>query len=398
MEVRGKMGKKITIIVFLLFIYGFFTFSLLKEEVAYSETENRTLAKKPEFSGESFFNGSYTKNYENYIQDQFPLRDEFVSLKNYAELVSGKRELKGILMCDDGYMIENHKEADYKSERAVKNARAIVSGGNRWSERLGNGHVSVMIVPNTQTILRDKLPEHAQVYNQTEYINTIKDGLKDGVFVDVSDVLKEHDDEYIYYKTDHHWTTYGAYLAYTKWCGDKNLTPYKQSDFNIERATEEFLGTIHSKLNIKTSPDVIEIYNVKDYNIKAVYNMGASVSDSLTDKSFLEGKDKYGVFMGGNQGIVEITEANKETVSDKRLEGNINEDKSESVLLIIKDSYANCFVPMTAGMYDRIYVIDLRYFNMKIDTFMEMYGVTDVLLMYNADTLTDDVYVSRIGY
>lgn len=126
--------------------------------------------------------------------------------------------------------------------------------------------------------------------------------------------------------------------------------------------------------------------------------MGASVTDSLIDKSFLEGKDKYSIFMGGNQGIVEITEADNETVSDKVQQGNVNEDGEESVLLMIKDSYANCFVPMTVGMYDRIYVIDLRYFNMNVDTFMDMYGVTDVLVLYNADTLTDDVYVSRLGY
>lgn len=392
------MGKKITIIIFLLFIYGFFGFSALKEDEAYSELENRTLEDRPVLTAEGFFNGTYTKNYENYIQDQFPLRDKFVSFKNYAELALGKREVKGIFICEDGYLIENHRRADYESERAVKNAQAIVNAGNRWADKLGSSHVSVIIAPTAQTILKDKLPKYANTYNQSEYTATIQSGLNEDVYVDIEKTLTENKEEYVYYKTDHHWTTKGAYLAYRSWCESKGLTPYNKSELSIEEASDDFYGTIHSKLNIKTSPDVIEIYSVKDYNVKAVYNMGASVTDSLIDKSFLEGKDKYSIFMGGNQGIVEITEADNETVSDKVQQGNVNEDGEESVLLMIKDSYANCFVPMTVGMYDRIYVIDLRYFNMNVDTFMDMYGVTDVLVLYNADTLTDDVYVSRLGY
>ena len=101
--------------------------------------------------------------------------------------------------------------------------------------------------------------------------------------------------------------------------------------------------------------------------------------------------------MGGNRGLVEITGSDNETISDKPLENLEKLNKDESVLMIIKDSYANCMVPMTAGMYDRIYVIDLRFFNMKVDTFIEMYGVTDILFLYNVDTLTSDLYVSRIG-
>ena len=260
---------------------------------------------------------------------------------------------------------------------------------------LGEEHTSVMVVPTAQTVLTDKLPLFAQCYNQQEYIDTIKNGLNKKVFVDVSQVLKDHSHEYIYYRTDHHWTSYGAYLAYEKWCQQKSLVPNAKEDFNIDTVADDFLGTIHSKINISHKTDTIEIYSVKDYNTKAVYNM-QKTEDTLFNKAFLEGKDKYGVFFGGNQGIVEITDNIHMTVTDSKLDENYNQDKSEKILLIIKDSYANCFAPMAAGMFDRIYVVDLRYFNMKPDTFMEMYGVTDVLLLYNADTLTDDVYISRV--
>lgn len=392
---RQNTGKVVTVVLFLAFIFGFFGYTLVKPDDAYSETENRTLAEKPELNVKDFFSGQFMTDYEAYIQDQFPLRTQFVALKNYAELAMGKRELNGVFICKDDYLIENHKKEDYETERAKKNSDAIISAGNRWAGMLGEEHTSVMVVPTSQTIMADKLPLFAQCYNQQEYIDTIKNGLSENVFVDVSQVLKEHKDEYIYYRTDHHWTTYGAYLAYEKWCQQKKIKPYAKEDFDIETAAEDFLGTIHSKINISHKPDTIEIYRVKDYNTRAVYNM-QDTKDTLLDKAFLNGKDKYSVFFGGNQGIVEITDNTHTTVTDSRLEENYNQDKSEKILLIIKDSYANCFVPMVEGMYDRIYVVDLRYFNMKPDTFMEMYGVTDVLLLYNADTLTDDVYVARV--
>lgn len=392
---REKIGKIITVVLFLAFIFGFFCYTLVKPDDLYSETENRTLAERPKLDTESFFSGQFMEDYEAYIQDQFPLRTQLVALKNYAELAMGKKELNGIFLCKDDYLIENHKKEDYETERAKKNSEAIISAGNRWTEMLGEEHTSVMVVPTSQSVLTDKLPLFAQCYNQNEYIDTIKNGLKENVFVDVSQVLKEHKDEYIYYRTDHHWTGYGAYLAYERWCQLKGLRPYAKENFNIDTVTEDFLGTIHSKINISHKPDTIEIYSVKDYNTKAVYNM-QNTKDTLFDETFLKGKDKYSVFFGGNQGIVEITDDMHMTVTDSRLKENYNQDKSEDILLIIKDSYANCFAPMTVGMFDRIYVVDLRYFNMKPDVFMEMYGVTDVLLLYNADTLTDDVYIARV--
>ena len=391
------MGKKITVIIFLLLIFTLSGISFLKEEKLYSDTENRTLATKPQFTIEKYLSGEFSSKYQDYIKDQFPFRDQFVSLKNYCEIGIGKKEIKDIYLCDDEYLIENHKKENYESERAEKNSEAIISFGNRWAEKIGNEKVSVMVVPNAQTILKDKLPSFAPAYDQSNYIDKINNGLNDGVFVDVSTTLKEHKDETVYYKTDHHWTTYGSYLAYQKWCKDKGLNSYTKEDFDIEKASEEFLGTIHSKLNIKTSYDTIEIYNVKDYNMKVVYDMGSEISDTLLDYSFLDVKDKYSAFMGGNRGLVEITSSKNETVSDKPMENLEKLNKDESVLMIIKDSYANCMVPMTVGMYDRIYVIDLRYFNMKVDTFIEMYGVTDILFLYNVDTLTSDLYVSRIG-
>ncbi len=378
------MAKKITVVLFLLMIYGMTIFSFVKKEDKYSETENRPLKKMPVFSVDAFFSGDFSEDYEEYIKDQFPIRDEFVALKTYCEIGLGKTRIKDIFLGKDSYLIENHKKEDYESEYALKNKDAIISFVNRWTTNLGEDKVSVLIVPTAQSILTDKLPDFASVYDQKEYINLFSKDISENVLIDVYSKLSEKKNDYIYYKTDHHWTTYGAYLAYEKWCEVKGYESHDRADYNIEEASNEFLGTIHSKLNITTKADTIEFYSLKDYNLSVVYNMSGVETDTLFAKSYLNSKDKYSSFLGGNPGVVEIKSKDyKETDSDR-------------VLLLVKDSYANCFAPLIADMYDKIYIVDLRYFKMKIDKFIEDYNVTDIMLLYNVDTLTSNKDIERI--
>ncbi len=378
------MAKKITVVLFLLMIYGMTIFSFIKKEDRYSETENRPLKRLPTFSADTFFRGEFSEDYEEYIKDQFPWRDGFVELKTYCEIGLGKTSIKDIFLGKDSYLIENHKKENYESEKAIKNKDAIISFINRWVQKLGEDRVSVLLAPTAQSILTDKLPVFAEPYDQNDYLNLFKNDISDKVLIDIYSKLKENKDEYIYYRTDHHWTTYGAFLAYEKWCEVKGYEPHDITDYNIEKASDEFLGTIHSKLNISAKADTIEFYSLKDYDLSVIYNMSDNVTDTLFDKSYLKSKDKYSSFFGGNPGIVEIKSKGYKEKGDDR------------VLLLIKDSYANCFAPLLVDMYDEIYIVDLRYFNMKIDKFIEEYDVTDVMLLYNVDTLTSDAYIGKI--
>lgn len=374
------MIKKITVIIFLLFIYIMTVFSLVKKDNSFSSSENRILQQRPVFTFDSFFKGEYTKVYEKYVQDQFPEREAFVSGKIYTELTMGRTEIKNIIFAEDNYLIEDHKKTEYESETAKKNKEAIISFSDRMVKNLGVSHVSIIIAPTSQSILRDKLPILSNVYNQKEYIDSISENIKKGVFIDVYSALKEHSDEYIYYKTDHHWTTYGAYLAYVKWCETKNIKPNKKEDYKIEKVSDEFLGTIYSKLNILTEKDVIETYSLPDFDGKIDVDMGYKKMETLFDKSYLEQKDKYGVFLGGNKGIITIRQNNK----------------TANNLIIIKDSYGNCFAPLITDKFDNIYIIDLRYFKMNIDKFILENKGTDVMMIYNCQTLTSDVNIGRL--
>lgn len=377
-----KISKKnlVTVIIF-LFLIGIFTAaSLIKKDTGFSETENRVLTEKPQFSAESLFDGSYTSKYQEYVRDQFPFRNTFVALRNYCEATIGKKEINNVLLAKDDYYIEDHSRENYESEIADTNLNALKSFCSRYEKSLGDSHVSAMIVPTAQSVLTNKFKTGMYAYNQNEYLTKIKEEIGKNIYIDTYNMLKEHSTENIYYKTDHHWTTYGAYLAYNCWAKQKNIEGYSLEDIDKKEVSKEFYGTINSKLNMKMKADTILQYTVKNVDFTVDYNMGANVTDTFFFKEYLQEKDKYSYFLGGNPGLVDITSTNK----------------NNRKLLIIKDSYANCITPVYAANFEKTYVVDLRFFNMSIDGFIEENQITDILVLYNVDSFATDKYVKRI--
>lgn len=379
------MKNKCTTIIFILFIAIFFIISVVKKDTGFADTENRVLEQKPEFSMESLIEGTYTNSYQNYVRDQFPFRNEFVSTRNYIEKFMMKKEINGVLLCEDDYYIESHKRENYTGEQAVKNVNELETFVEKYNSMDTIQSVSVEIVPTAQTVLTNKMTDAMYAFDQNEYISEIADKTGES-FVDTFSVLKEHNDEYIYYKTDHHWTTYGAYLVYKEWATKNNLNPVGMEQIDIKTVTNDFLGTINNKLNLKMSTDTIESYVVKDMPLTVSYNLSDEIKETVFEESFLDKKDKYGYFFGGNPGVVSITnnEASKENNNDRNL-------------LIIKDSYANCISNVYAANFENTYVVDLRYFNMSIEEFINEYQITDILVLYNVDSFATDTKIKRIN-
>lgn len=379
------MKNKCTTIIFILFIAIFFIISVVKKDTGFADTENRVLEQKPEFSMESLIEGMYTNSYQNYVRDQFPFRNEFVSMRNYIEKFMMKKEINGVLVCEDDYYIESHKRENYTDEQAVKNVNELETFVEKYSSMDTIKSISVEIVPTAQTVMTNKMTGTMYAFDQNEYISEIADETGE-CFVDTFSVLKEHDDEYIYYKTDHHWTTYGAYLVYKEWATKNNLNPVEMEQIDVKTVTKDFLGTINNKLNLKMSTDTIESYVVKDMNLTVSYNLSDEIKETVFEESFLEKKDKYGYFFGGNPGVVSITnnEESKENNNDRNL-------------LIIKDSYANCISNVYAANFENTYVVDLRYFNMSIEEFISEYQITDILVLYNVDSFATDTKIKRIN-
>lgn len=370
---QSKPSDKILTALFLVLVFSLTAASILTPVRTYSENENRYLAQMPDFSLEALFGGEFTTEYETFITDQFVMRDSWIGLKTLTERALLKQDINGVYFGKDGYLIEKYDDSDIDDETADRNAQRLADFINEYSAILGADRVHAMLVPTAQEILEDKLPLFAEGYDQEAYIEQVEALIPGGNLVDVSDALMEHASEYIFYRTDHHWTTLGAYYAYREWALASGLTPYEQEDYNIEVVSDEFYGTLQSKVNISVDPDEITLYRT-DASYSVIYNLDGTVHDTLYNMDALDIKDKYTVFLGGNNALVEIG----------------TEVDNGRKLLIIKDSFAHCFAPFAADHFEETYMVDFRYFNMPISDFIEEYGITDILVLYNVINFVED--------
>lgn len=369
------------ITLFCILIFGFTAATLIKPDTEYSESENRTLAKMPELKAETVLNGEFEADYETYLTDQFVARDAWIGLKTGVERAMLKRESKDIYFADDGYLIEKHTGA-FTSDTAELNVRVLGEFAKMYREQFQD-RMTVMVVPNAVDILADKLPPFASPYDEEKYLGSIQKALPEGVWFDTSSVLRAHADEELYYRTDHHWKTLAAFYVYQEWAAQQGFAPVQSSDYDIETVTSDFEGTIQSKLGIDAQKDSIELYKQKE-DIFYTVQIGDSeeVGYSVYDRTALETKSKYDIFFGGNHALVKI----KTRAGTGRR------------ILVIKDSYAHCFVPFLLEEFDEIDMLDIRYYNQKVSELIAAGNYTDLLFLYNASGFAEDTGISRLTF
>ena len=204
---KRKLDRKKTMAMLFLVMLGVICLvNLFSKDKEYSEKENRMLQQKPEISLYGIESGRWMKEYESYRSDQFVGRNFWVSLKTKVDLLAGKRESNGVFKGKDSYLLEDIKEPD--QEQLSQNLEAI----KEFESGYQNVPFYVMLVPNAANVLSDKLPPFAVVEDQKQIFDDIQNELDEYIhWVDVSQILKKHKSEVIYYHTDHHWTTLGAY-------------------------------------------------------------------------------------------------------------------------------------------------------------------------------------------
>ena len=350
-----------TIIVIMLIL----TIVLPKKE--FSENENRYLKTFPIFKIEKILNGKYMTLMTDYIADHFPFRENLLSFKtNTLKLVGVKRQ-NNVYYADDDYLIEEYS-------KPVNNEK-IINIVNRFINNNPNIKYDFMLVPTSTYILKDKLPKYNLNYDESKTIDYFKNKFL-GNFIDVTDILLNHKEEDIYYRTDHHWTTKGAYYGYLKFSMYNNIIPY---NYNFKEVSNSFYGTLYSKVidnNIK--PDTI--YQAVDNN-KYLINYQGNETSSLYNEDYLNKKDKYSYFLNGNQSLITIS--------------NLNVTDNE--ILIIKDSYANSFIPLICRHFSKIHVIDPRYYKGTISNYIKENNINHVLFLYNVKTIDEDLGILSIN-
>lgn len=379
------------VLLFTLFILVFFIMDMFISRREFSETENRYLQLRPDFSVKTLMNGKYTTTYETYINDQFVLRDHWINLKSKAEYFIGKQENNSIVYGKNHYMFEKFDQVD--QQRIDKNVASI----NEFFSLYSGTPATFAIIPNSYMILEDKLPYGLNLINQFEQIDSIYNQIQAPNVSTLSfkESLLAHKNNYIYYMTDHHWTTYGAYLSYSDFVKSKGLSPI---DYNSLKAIEVpgFYGTYYSKTKLFNAlSDTITYFDIPIDSI--TIDGKNTILDADKEEVPINGlyntaqfakRDKYAAFLYGNNGVTVV-----------KSKSNLNHvDGKTSRILVIKDSYGNSFVPFLTYNYDEVVVVDLRAIPFKMSEFMQTNTFDDILLIYNFMNFTSDTNFARLKY
>lgn len=374
---KNKRYFRALAIIFILFLNAFFLLGIIQKDATFSENENRMLSKIPKLTLDNLSSGRFSKKFEKYCVDQFPFRESLVALKTKTDLLIGKKEQNGVFIASDGYLIE--KFTNPNNEAVYQNLLAV----NEFTKKYPRINYNFMIVPNASDILSDKLPNNAPVLNQQFFIEGFYRDLNPNINkVDLFKTLTSYTQNPVFYKTDHHWTSDAAYQAFLKLAASMKLK-VKEDYYERRLVSDSFLGTLSSKVGYyNNAPDEIYVYLPKTVNDEVVvsYVEEKTKSPSLYDTSKLETKNQYELFLKGNHPLVKIKTTAKNT----------------KTLLIIKDSYANCFVPFLTPFFSNIILLDPRYYFEDIYELVELENVTDILYLYNANTFFADTFLADV--
>ena len=377
MKEFGKQLRRYPIVVlFLAFLMGFAVLDELWPKRDFSELENRKLAQRPAFSLQAVLEknpkDTWMSKYDEYTKDQVAFRDGWIDLKSGVETALLKTENNGVWYGRDDYLFAKQLQVGGKF---ATNLGALQKFAQRHP-----GQVDVMIVPSASLVLRDKLPAFVPAADEAACLDELARTLADSANVcDLRELLAAHKDEDLYYRTDHHWTFRGAYLAYEAYVTAQGMTPMDLSAAEI-KTVEDFYGTNYSKARRPgMPPDVLQYLELP--NVLRVYKLqrdGTMLEETgpVMEMEALATRDKYKAFLRGNNGY------------------SVLEGDGEGSILVVKDSYANSFLPFLTANYKTIGIVDYRDNANKLDAIMAEGGYDHVLVLYSFSGFSTDMLLA----
>ena len=360
-------------LLFFLLLIIVLVSSIILPDTGFSEKENRVLASRPALKLDQLVSGGYEKQFETYENDQFPLRDMWITLKATTDRLMGKVEENGVYLGKNGYLMEGFNAPPQTQYDATVNAMTA------FAQKHSDLKQYALIAPNSVNILKSKLPAFAPADYQNPWINNLKDSLTSAgvTFIDIRDTFTDHKTEDLYYHTDHHWTTLGAYYAYLQAAAVMGIDTSSDS-YDKAPVSQTFKGTLSAKSGFRSGEtDELDVFLPNgDNTLSSVVNYvdEQKKSASFYDTSKLNTRDKYALFFGGNHAQIKIS----------------TPTESNNTLLVLKDSYANSFVPFLAQHYRKIIMIDPRYYYGDLEQLLQVENVQEVLYLYNANTFFAD--------
>lgn len=405
-----KRNLQITLIsLFLFVLYGFSILFIVMPDESFSAEENRNLQTFPAFSTESLLDGSFSSKINTYFADQFPLRNGLVGIKGVAETVLWKGENNGVLLGADGQLgvrlftmyksrLERTADMDFYY---TENVRSTIDGVNAFADSCTLPLVT-LLPPRTVDVAADSF-SYPTLLSDRLHEQLVSGFSSDAHFLDVLPLFREKHaaGEYVYLRTDHHWTTYGAYLAYCEVMREFGMEAeiLPESAFTKETIAD-FYGTTWSKAGYKfVGPDTLELWSMGNdddftltfYSVKQAKDENGKIISvrepyqtmtSFYNRDKLSEKDKYAAFLDGTH--------NELTVS--KTDGNFGD---REVLLIAKDSFANTMVPFLSQHFD-IVVVNLAANLTDLSNYIGLYGADRVLLIYNWQNILENNNLAAI--
>lgn len=383
---RIRAADCVFLILLSLFLLGFGIAIFVLPQESFSEQENRSLQTLPELSASMLTDNELSGQIADFYADQFPARSAFVGLKTLSEIALLRMENNDVLIGKDGYLIKRleYDESGYDNIRT--NALAVVEF-NRVMVQKGIP-VTFAIAPRGVDVLTAYLPnfyDTARADAAWEYtLETIVEaGISPVTFTDELRKSAEVGTE-VWFRTDHHWTPQGAYLAYMLLGEKLGYLPQSPAALTPEVASNEFYGTTYSSAGIPWArPDTLTFYHIpnEESYVCEIVDTGKTFT-GFYDRSYLDTKDKYSALIGGNNGHVRITDTR---YPDK------------PTLLIIKDSFAHAMIPYLAQNFN-LEILDLRYWRGSTANLADEVGAEQVLILMGLDSLASASTLELLGY
>ncbi len=343
-----------------------------------SEKEKRVLSEPPRISLARIADGRFMEQAETYLTDHFPARETFIGAQAYFRQAEGLNAANEIYRGKEDWLIAT----PLKDEQAI--LKRNLSALNDFLKQTGKP-ATALVVPTTGAVEADFLPWLHETYPDEVLLDMIQKTLDPAVkWCDVFGAFESHPErEKLFYRTDHHWTTAGAYRAYQLFCAETDRVPTPKTAYKITEVPD-FYGTSYAKSGLwATKPDTLEVWQsettvsiaVQDENMKQ-----PKEQDSLFFWAHQNELDKYPIFLDGNHGRVTIETGGK-----------------GERLLVLRDSFAHCFAPFLAEHFSRIDLIDLRYFKLQtVSEYLAQNPVDEILLCYGLDSLMTDRSIGQI--
>ena len=352
-------------VLFCLFIGGIFLGSMILPDKTFSPVENRNLAQAPKFSLDNMTSGKFMEDTEDYVNDQIIGRDFWVALKAWSERLTGKQENNGVYFAKEDTLINRLDTPD--PELLEENAGYV-------NALVDNVDVPVYfgIIPSAAEIWADRLPAGAPTADEQSIIDRLYNAVQTHT-VDLSSVLVAHHGEELYYRTDHHWTSLGAYYGYAALMDAMGLEAAPLDESRKVTVSEDFYGTLYSSSGVRwLPPDHINRYISDEGVTVTAYPDGTPQPGSLYVDSFLSEKDKYSSFLGGNKPLCVIE----------------TEHTGAPKVLVIRDSYTDSLAPFLTQNFSEIHLFDPRMNLTSVKDYVEQNEIDSVVVLYSISNFT----------